>query len=231
MPLGPPPTTFKGTPNSWVMPAGTRLWRIHRDPYGPADFNKRPADRLFGGGRFDATADDVYPYLYAALADTTAVAETLLRDLPFQPGRKRTLPRKSLSGRHLSGLEATAPLTLLSLISGRDLAAVKQDTWLIHSQAHDYAFTRPWGHWLREQAGWAQGLVWSTRRDLGELSTVLFGDRCPPDVLRAVSPPGLTLDDAAGATELNTLLADYDVHVYPPRRPGEPMPAPAYGSG
>jgi RES domain len=217
MPFGPPPEKYSCRPNRWVMPAGTTLWRVHHMKYGPADFNKEAADRHFGGGRFDATDDAVYPFLYGALADTTAVAETLLRDLAFPAVRKRTLPRKSLSGRRLSSIETTTELHLVSLISGKDLAAVKQDTWLIHSEAKDYAFTRRWAHWLRDQAPWAQGFVWNTRRELGELAAVLFGDRCSPGALRAIRPPGLELDDAAGASQLNAMLGAYDVHVYPPR--------------
>jgi RES domain len=224
VPFAPPPERYPGRPNRWIMPAGTTLWRVHDGGYGPADFKKEPSDRHFGGGRFDATADDAYPYLYGALTDVTAVAETLLRDLAFQPGRQRILPRRSLPGRRLGHLETTAELSLVSLISGKDLASVKQDTWLIHCEAKDYAFTRRWAHWLRSQAAWAQGLVWNTRRDLGELSAVFFGDRCPPGALRPGRLPGVPLDDAAGASLLNAMLAPYDVHVYPPRviRPGGP---------
>lgn len=220
MPLGPPPDKYTGQPASWVLPAGTPLWRVHHKSRSPAGFNEAPAHKYFGGGRFDATADDNYPYLYAASADTTALAETLLRSLPFAPRHKRTLPRKSLSGRRLCRLETTTDLTFLSLLSSTDLAAVKQDDWLIYSEARDYAFTRHWAHWLRDQAAWAQGLVWRTRRDIGEFSAVLFGDRCPPGALQAAGRPGLVLDDAAGARQLNEMLAAYDVRVYPPRTSG-----------
>jgi hypothetical protein len=224
MPFGPPPQTRCVNPNRTVLPAGTLLWRIHPDKYGPADFSGVLADPHFGGGRFDATPDAAYGYLYAALADHAAAAETLLRDLAFPPDRPRILPRRLLSGRRLSQVETTSDLTLLSLVTEPDLAAVRQDHWLIHSRAKDYAFTRRWAHWLREQAPWAQGMIWSTRRDLGELSMLLFRDRCPGDVLAATGVPSLALDGEAGAGRLNAMLAAYGVYVCPPRRRKCPAP-------
>jgi RES domain len=215
MGFGPPPDDYDGCPVRRVLASGTSLWRVHDRDYGPTAFKDEPADKHFGGGRFDSTADDLYPYLYAALADTTAVTETLVRGLPFAGNRTRTLPRKSLSGRSLCRLELTSELTLISLVSSTDLAAVKQDDWLISADAKEYAFTRRWAHWLRAQACWAHGLIWSTRRDLGEASVVLFGDRCPAGAVR-LTEPCLDLDRAAGARWLNSMLAPYDVCIRPP---------------
>jgi len=216
-PYSPPSGPYRGSANRRVIPAGTAFWRVHREPHAPVAFKDEPADRHVGGGRFDATVDDRYPFLYAALAESTALAETLTRDLAFVPGRKRIVTRRAVSGRRLSELRTTADLTLLSLVSAKDLAVVQQDSWLAISEARDYHLTRQWGHWLRREFSWAQGLIWSTRRDLTEVSMVLFGDRCPPGALRVTDRPTLALDDEKGAAELNDKLADYGAYVYPPR--------------
>jgi hypothetical protein len=217
MPFGRPPDNYPGEPNRYRLPEGSQLWRVQDQRRGAAEFKRVPADKHFGGGRFDATDDDPYPYLYAAVTATTALAETLVRSLPFGRGRQRILPRKAVAGRRLCLLEVTAELRLVSLLTHADLSAVKQDEWLVQSDPRDYAFTRRWAHWLRSQAPWAQGLIWSSRRDLGEQSVVLFGDRCPDQALRAVSPDCQDLDDLAGAASLNALLAPYRVQIRPPR--------------
>lgn len=217
MPNYAPPKAYTGTPAPYLLPAGTRVWRVHARAYPATAFNSHRADMHFGGSRFDATDDDPYPYLYVASRDTTALTETLVRGLPFGRGQKRILQRKAVSGRRLCALETMAELRLISLISSPDLAAVLQDEWLVQADPRDYAFTRRWAHWLHQQVPWAQGLVWGSRRDLGELSIMLFGDRCPGQVIQIASQGCRNLDDAAGAVTLNSLLAPYSVHIYPPR--------------
>lgn len=219
MPFGPPPDTYLDEPNHYFLPEGSRLWRVHHQCRKSAEFNDMPADRHFGGGRFDATDDDPYPYLYAALTATTALAETLIRSLPFGHGQKRILPRKAVAGRRLCPLEITTGLALISLVTHADLAAVRQDEWLVQADPRDYAFTRRWAHWLHGQAPWAHGLIWSSRRDLGERSVILFGDRCPVGALGPVPSGCQDLDDIAGAAILNTMLAPYRVQIRPPRSP------------
>lgn len=217
MPLNAPPDRYTGTPTRWTLALGTQLWRVHHQSYVPVEFKGKPADRHFGGGRFDGTVDDPYPYLYAGLTQTTALAETLVRALPFVAGRPRLLPRKAVAQRKLCALEVTAELQLIALITTAHLAAVRQDEWLVQAEPRDYAFTRRWAHWLRSQAPWAHGMIWGSRRDLGEQSIVLFGDRCPAGALALGAPGCQQLYDEAGAATLNSLLASYQVHVRPPR--------------
>jgi hypothetical protein len=45
---------------------------------------------------------------------------------------------------------------------------------------------------------------------------MLFGDRCGPDLLALEPGLGLDLDDEPGRVWLNTLLADYRVHLNRP---------------
>ncbi len=127
----------------------------------PADaFCPVPADALFGGGRFDSTSSDAYPFLYAGLTAETALCETLLRDLKFR-GTSRQVLRAHVRGRVLSCLTTTTPLTMLSLASAVDLACICQpDDWLLRADGHEYAQTRAWAHWLRTRARTVHGLIW-----------------------------------------------------------------------
>ncbi|WP_335980676.1 RES family NAD+ phosphorylase [Streptomyces sp. CA2R106] len=217
MPNYRPPDALTGSPTPVVLPAGTLLHRVHGS-HRPADgFNPRPAHCLYGGGRFDATSCDRYGYLYAGLSTAAAVCETLLRSLPFDPaGGPRLLPRRAVEGRRLSALRLTAELRLLPLVSARDLAAVHQDTWLVHAEAQEYPYTRDWAHWLRRQAGpWAQGLLWSSKREPADRSVVLFGDRVPAHVLGAEEEDVVDFDTDEGRAWLDAVLQPYVVRLAP----------------
>jgi RES domain len=219
MAFGPPPDHYRGRPARYRLEPGTVLWRVQSRHHEARAFKSRPADRLWGGGRFDCTADDWYPYLYAGLTQETALAETLLRDRPFPGnGHKRTVPAVLVAGKQLHALELIGDLELISLMSAPDLAAIRQeDGWLVEADGKDYAFTRAWAHWLRRVAPRAQGIIWNSRRNLGQPAVALFGDRCPPDALRLAGPPSQALDDEDGTKFLNDRLAPYHARVCPPR--------------
>jgi hypothetical protein len=218
MPPARPPARLRSTPNRVLLAPGTRLWRVHQQRFPADDFNPNGADEHFGGGRFDSTPSDPYPFLYAASTDTTALAEVFLRGLPFDDRGARILPRKLLAGRRLSRVELIGEVTLLTLLSTLDLAAVGQDEWLVQAEAAAYGQTRHWAHWLRRQAPWAQGFIWQSKRNLPERAVVLFGDRCPPGLLQAVpDPPPEDLDSVDGALLLRRLLAPYGVTVRLPQ--------------
>ncbi len=171
------------------------------------------------GGRFDATAGDRYPFLYAAADDATAVSEALLRDLPIDERGARLLLRAALSHRSIGWLRTTLDLELVSLRSGADLAAIGQDTWLTSSDAADYARTRPWASAIRLWAPGARGLTWRSRREPDGFAYVFFGDRCPQGCLEEVSgglplPPG-DRELATGAARLHVeeILTRYRVAI------------------
>ena len=63
-------------------------------------------------------------------------------------------------------------------------------------------------------------MIWSTRRDIGEFSLVLFRDRCPADALVPGGTPPVALDSLAGAARLNGMLMAYGACLYPPRSAG-----------
>jgi len=224
VPFVKPPVRYTGTPTRRPLRRGTCLWRVHSQARSPRSFKSSAADPLFGGARFDATNTDLYAYFYAALDENTAIAETLLRDLEPDEEGMRAIPRKLVTGRALSGLTLTKDLELVSLVTGQDLGSIGQDGWLINAPAREYPQTRAWAHWLRAQATWAQGFVWSSARDQGSLAVVLFGDRCAagfgPDyarvLLHEVPELAVVLDDKDGAVWLNRLLEPYRAAISPP---------------
>jgi RES domain-containing protein len=216
MPRVPPPPRYQGTPCLHLLPAGTVLYRVHRRSWAASAFNALAADVLFGGGRFDPTADDSYPYLYAAFSERTALVEVLLRSVPFDERGTRILPRATVRDRRLSNILLTTKVNLLALATSPELAAVGQDEWLVHAGPRDYLQTREWAHWLRRQAPWAQGLIWPSKRDPGERAVILFGDRCRPGDLQLGDLQPVDLDDGHRVKWLNDMLADYRVTIQPP---------------
>ncbi len=216
MPNLPPPTAYSGKPARSRLKTGARLTRIHDGRFSAVSFNPTLADRHWGGGRFDATPDDPYAFLYAGANDRCAVAETLLRNLPLLPTGSFLLPKKSLSGRRISWITPREDLKLVSLRSGRDLAQLGQDSWLTKSDWKDYGFTRRWGHQIRTWAPWAQGFVWRSRPEEASLAYVFFEDRCPAG-FEEVDDPLLTppednrLDRDPALSYVRKLLAGYNV--------------------
>jgi hypothetical protein len=220
-----PPDRLRGVPKTSLLHAKTELWRVHDAKYPGDSFRpvaqdpKKNTDPNFGGGRFDSTVNALFPYFYAALRPTTALVERFLKDLVLRPDGSRILPREKINGKTLSRVTLSADINLLSLVSATDLAAVHQDYWLVDSDGEsNYAQTRRWGHWFRDQIPSVDGFVWQSKRDRPHPALILFGDRDPP--------VGLVLDHASsvdlwtkdGASLINALLRPYRVRVYPPRR-------------
>ncbi|MGH9087588.1 MAG: RES family NAD+ phosphorylase [Acidimicrobiales bacterium] len=215
------PTRRISPPERETLRAGTKLYRIHDRNYRADAFKTSVVDAHFGGGRFDSTLNAVYPYLYAAPEPGTVIAETLLRGLPFDPGRSRILPNKTVSKYCFSEVELAEDVTLLSLCTMRGLLAVGQTGWLVQCEQPEYPFTRRVGHWLRDQAPWAQGFVWLSKRNQGERSMILFGDRFPAPqqpggvtpIVRQTAQPSIDFADDAGITWLNDRLAQFRMAV------------------
>ncbi|TMR05022.1 hypothetical protein ETD83_07395 [Actinomadura soli] len=222
MPNAEPPRLFRPAPHMHLLKAGERLWRVHDRRHDPTSVNPRPSDDNFGGGRFDGTDRAPYPAYYAGLEAGTALAETLLRDVPFNDKGFRTIRRARVHGRRASVVETTDALNLVDLCSGEALAAVAQDTWLVQAETGEYHATRRWAAWIREQVPAAQGLIWPSKREGSRPALVLFRDRCPDGCLVADPHSGQDLDDLEGAAWINAQLAAYRARVTRPRHDRRP---------
>jgi hypothetical protein len=213
-----PPARYRGTPHACTINVGERFWRVHSRRYAATEFNPEYSGEHFGGGRFDGTKVNPYPYYYAAAEQSTALAEVFLRDeIGFNPLGYRVLPRRAIAMRRVSAVETVRLLTLISLRSGPDLAAAAVNTWLVQGGT-SYGESRAVAHWLRDRAPWAEGMIWTSTIDLGKPAVVLFGDRCGSDSLREVPRHAVDLDDEDGVTWLNAALAPYRTVVRLPRR-------------
>jgi hypothetical protein len=224
MPVANVPFHAVTVPRRRTVPAGSLLWRVTREPEGATTAPTStplfwPGSRALGravprrAGRFDPCGEHEYGYCYLALDDLTALAETLLRDIVFD-GRRRSLPVAEAFRRRLVLLEATRELSLISLVSLEDLAAARQDTWLVHADESEYALTRCWGHWLRECASDADGIVWRSRRNPDGMAVLLFDDRCANGI--TFSELGFRrLDTPEGLDWLNGRLSLVQTYIAP----------------
>ncbi|MET9735734.1 RES family NAD+ phosphorylase [Streptomyces sp. NPDC006458] len=217
MPNVPPPAALPGTPTKVTLPEGTPLFRVHSSARSATAFNPAPADRLYGGGRFDGTDGRPYSCLYAGLEPAGAVCEVLLRSVPFAAdGGPRLLPRAGVVRRSFSFLRLAADVTVVSLMSGADLASVGQDAWLVQAEAAEYPWTRNWGHWIRDRTEpWAQGFVWPSKREPADRAVILFGDRCARDAVAESETSAVDFATPDGEDWLNSVLAPYHARVAP----------------
>ena len=205
------PSAYRFRPHWEVLPAGTQLWRMHSSRFAAEEF--KPFDPGTGpNGRFNGTPEDPYPCLYAATDPETALAETLLRSVPFDPKTgKRLVLWASVRDKSLSVVRTKCELKLVSLLTGRALAAVCQDNRLLENEgAKHYESTRNWAREIRTQAPDAMGMIWDSKRNPSQRVLVLFGDRLPDHADRPLealsyrSIPDLGSPD--GIEEANQLL-------------------------
>lgn len=181
---------------------------MHSGDFAPTAFNPTPAPTADRGGRFDSLDGD-YGYLYAGEDHYVAVAEALLRDVPFPEGGPRQLPFRVVRNRNLSWLETTRDLSLVSL-RGADLGHVGQDVWLTKCEAAEYVQTRRWAAAIRRWVPDAAGFVWRSRRDEERLAYVFFDDRTPEGSFVAVGDP-LPIDEGAGLVRVRKALLRHNV--------------------
>ncbi|MDT3396579.1 RES family NAD+ phosphorylase [Streptomyces sp. B1866] len=219
MPNHRPPAALPGTPHQVTLPAGTPAYRVHSAHRSATAFNPVPAHAFYDGGRFDSTPYDPYGFVYVGLGVAAAVCEALLRSVPFAAdGGPRLIPRVAVERRRLSYLRLAADTAVVSLMSGADLAAVGQDTWLVHAESAEYPQTRHWAHWIRRRTEpWAQGFVWPSKREPADRVAVLFEDRCTAPPLEPAGAPPVDFGTPEGERWLNGVLAPYHAHVAPAR--------------
>jgi RES domain len=194
---------------SYVLPMGTGLYRVHRVYRQAISFNSSQAFANERDGRFDSDADGYYPFYYAALSERGALYETLVAEASLAVGDP--IPRSALFNRVLSAVELTRDVTLISLRSEADLALVGQSEWLVRAKPHEYPLTRHQVRSLRSKFPWAEGLIWYSRKDPDGQSLVLFGDRCNIDTIQKADLPSVSLDIPGAEAWLAKLLAPHSL--------------------
>jgi hypothetical protein len=211
-----PPAHLRATPVLATLPAGSKLWRVHGQSLPDPLFTTEPSDPQFGAGRFDAAPPEDYPFCYAGLSPGTALMERFCRGIRYNDSGVRVIRRSQVRGQQLSTIELIDDLRLVSLQTQQDLAAVQQDSWLIHADAAEYSKTSAWAHWIRKLAPTAAGIIWPSKRDISGRAVVLFGDRCQHLLMYGLNP-AIDLTTVGGATFIQTALADYKVTIALPR--------------
>lgn len=215
----PPPARPPRNPVVETLSSGSALFRVHSRRFDASSFNPTLSHRYFGGGRFDATSDDEYSYMYLGSSVSVALAETLLRDLPLEESDVRRLPRAAYKERRLSAVSIEEDIQILQLRSSQELGSVAQDTWLTQAVPLHYAQTRHWCHWIRSNAPTVGGLAWISRRDPVGAAYVLFGDRVPIGAIAPIDHPEAPRDSTTdfatpeGRARLKSLVADHGVSV------------------
>lgn len=214
-----PPPDYVDDPVLVPLAAGTILYRVHRKNFPADSFNPVPSHRYYGGGRFDATADDAYSYLYAGETIDVAIAETLLRDFVFDSTGHYVLPRTIYAGRRISAVRTVVDLELVGMRTRPQLSSFAQSPWITNCPPMEYAQTRHWGHWIRAKAPKAAGYVWNSRQEPSLGAFVLFGDRHGGKMVEPVidplapSDPAADFDTDEGREALAKILEPFRVTV------------------
>jgi hypothetical protein len=201
MPSYTPPASPPAVPETFRIPIGTRLVRIHLRQYGGTTFNPTVPANQFAGGRFDSIRAG-NPFLYAGLDIEAAVCEVLLRDVPAAPAPRR-IPLAKLDRRQVSFLKTVQPLDVVKLM-GTGLSAIGQDPWITSCEANEYHRTRAWADAIRGWMPQAPGLVWRSRRNQEHMSCVLYAPTCPATALRVTT--GFPADTGRGRSLIEAVL-------------------------
>ncbi len=203
MPATEPPAEGPGRPVTTKVPAGSLLFRVHRDTRRPYEFNptvRRAAgpEDVVEGGRFDSD-DGSYAYLYAAFTEEGAFAESFARDLDYTLAGPRPLPRARVAGMVVSTIFVVRDLELVETQAAA-AQQLGQDDWLTTSDEGAYPLTRRWARAIRGWVPSSDGLEWRSKRDPNQRVLVLWGDPA-----RAANGCGLLApeDDLADTTALD----------------------------
>lgn len=212
-----PPDPFDATEE--ILPAGTRLYRVHPLQVVEVDDGLRPTGTVrsddgtlvnpgFGRTRFAFFGDPPVPVWYAASGPQGAVFESLLHDKV--PGG--SVPRAEWAERMLSVVETTHELRLAKLHSDGLRKYGLTAAQLTDTSPSTYAETVHWAHqaWL---AGY-DGCSWVSRQYNSQLAYVLFGSvagdpgpgrAAPTTRLRAVADAPETRVFAVSRTDYDWL--------------------------
>lgn len=211
----PPGTPPAGNPSTVQLPSGTTLWRVHQPPHPADSFNPNAQPSALAGGRFDSL-DGSFSYAYLGDAPSTAIVETVCRDLPLG-GAPRLVPRKELTGRCLSKVTIVRDLSVL-VLHGAGLTHVGAPLSLTKCDADQYELTRAWAHALRTWFPQVDGFQYRPRHDEDAFAWVLFDDGPSAPCARArgslaCTGPEVDLLAPSFAVELRQVLHKFNATV------------------
>lgn len=176
----PPPDPFPAF-NTNLVPAGTRLVRVHGPALDGAACNPCLGD-LTRFAPLTKPSGECLPTLYAAATLECAVHESIFHDLPYDAPDKFIRLHK-VTSRAVSWLEVTADLVVASLHEP-DLNKLKRTrAELIDTPRGAYLTTARWAEAFHRADPAIAGLVWTSRRCDPEKAYVFFEDRVPSGAL------------------------------------------------
>jgi RES domain len=172
-----------------LVPDGATFVRIHRSGLDPLHFGSS------GDNRFD-DPQSRYGVCYAARSLAGAFAETCLRQVGAT-----LVPLSRLAECSVTALMVTAELRLVEL-HGSGLARIGATA---AASSGTYDISQDWSRAIRDHSANADGIVYRSNHDNGELCVALF-DHCR-DRLR----PGLTIGLLQDRARFAGLLDRYKV--------------------
>lgn len=202
-----PPNPFE--PQAIKLAAGTQMYRVYGNRFGPMEFNPGPK----GPGRFHFFGQPSVPALYTAGTEEAAVAETLLRNIPVAGG---LLAYGEYKTKVMAGVTSRREIRLASFL-GTGLRALRIEAHqLTDTPGESYPQTRKWAD-AAHRAGF-EGIAWMSKRNNSDRAYMFFGDRVTANDFDVV--PGSGRIFAAGSDQDWLIDLCSPMHV-------DVMPAPA----
>jgi hypothetical protein len=195
-----------------VLPAGTRLWRVHTASRAGNIFNPCMGEESRFSPLRDPTGDCI-PTLYAGRTREAAVFETIFRNLPLLPRPRQVFARR-IVGSALSELRPRRALRLAPLYNA-ELALVGQSR-LSMIESHGtaaYGETARWAEAIHRDLPNLDGLIWTSRQQDEVQAMLLFGTRITLNDLEVVSTE--RLDVGPGRQWLSGMAMAYRIDLIP----------------
>ena len=189
----PPPQPLEC--NETVLPAGTRIHRIHDRQFGATQFNPGRGNSRFAPF---AVAGSAIPTAYAATSFECAAFETIFHDI--DPSAFKSVYWSSIEPLVYSTLILARDVALASLFTADLLRYGVERNQLIDTPKSTYPQTRAWSPVIHEAASKPEGMIWVSKRYDQERAMMLFGSRVAATDLRDAVSVGVATDPACLAT-------------------------------
>lgn len=134
---------------------------------------------LGGATRWAFFGDPIVPVIYAAESEQSAVAESILHDVPLAGGR--VFPEQYLD-RVMARITCTRPLRFAEFAGGGLRHLGVRPANLTDTEPDTYHQTVLWAEAVREHTD-CDGILWMSRHWNTDRAVMLFGDRVDESVL------------------------------------------------